>query len=117
MRKMTEEELERARSFIQQRRWKFASTYAKIAPHDYSIRFWVRGDAEEAEFEWFAGLTLECGYRQNYYKRINRYLEVDGHKYWIMDPTASGVETINRATLTAFQPPGSTSGRFKEDYV
>lgn len=116
MRKITDEELARARAFIAARRWKFASTYAKTAPHEYTVRYW---DPDVAEYFWFARLILECGYRQNYYKRINRYLEIDGWKYFGLpdgyDNRIEESEVINRATLTAFQPPGSTAGRFKED--
>jgi hypothetical protein len=94
-----------ARAYIAAVRWQFASTMPRI-PHWYTIRKW-RPELDEA-FVAFAVYIQLAGVRMDWpdppakplYR--NRYLLLDGWKYWTMgDPHPGVVPPIEtRATTT-----------------
>jgi len=87
------------RQFIAARRWKFAETYAKTAPHEYTVRGWRPGPRDQADFERFVTLVRERGRDAPWGRRVHRYLEVDGFKYWTMGAPVGKTTVINREPL------------------
>ena len=77
-----------ARGFIDEVRWKYASTMPKW-PHEYTIKEWRPELADE--FEAFCRLIASEGLRRTLASRHperpiyhNRYLVIGQHKYWGM---------------------------------
>ncbi|MCX5675796.1 MAG: helix-turn-helix transcriptional regulator [Planctomycetota bacterium] len=87
------------RQFIAARRWQFAETYAKTAPHEYNVRGWLPGPQDQADFERFVTLVRACGYDRTFRRRTYRSLDVDGFTYWSMGAPVPATTVINRAAL------------------
>ncbi|MCX5673843.1 MAG: helix-turn-helix transcriptional regulator [Planctomycetota bacterium] len=85
------------RQFIAACRWQFAETYAKTAPHEYTVRGWLPGPAGQADFEAFVKAIRACGYDRAFRGRTYRTLDVDGQKYWTMGAPVAKTTVINRA--------------------
>ena len=88
-----------AEEFAKSLRWKFASTYAKTAPHEYIVKSWLT-EEEKLKFERFV-ITMKRNSVIGYlYGHKNNYFIVGNHYYWYMgqyDNTA--VDLINRTTV------------------
>jgi len=96
-----EEDVEFMKGYIDRVRWKFAKTYAKSAPHEYTIREW--DEEREEEFIRFVKIIRTYGYPERFWKKINFYYEVDGMKYWTMGyPVREITKVINRADVNQF---------------
>ena len=70
----------RARKYIAQVRWQNAKTYEKTAPHEYTIRKW-KPELND-EFIWFESFLKQTGYVDYFWGYKNRYVYIDGHRYW-----------------------------------
>jgi hypothetical protein len=88
------EELNRFRAFISLSRWKFASTYAKVAPHEYTVREWTYS---EPAFEEFVMFIRKHGYKERFWRKEFTYFEIDGWHYWTMGNPLNETTVINRA--------------------
>ena len=82
------------RNFIDNRFWKFAKTYAKSAPHSYTVRDWVL-DLED-DFSKMVELIREYGRAERFYSKVYYYLYLDGQKYWTMGDPVDTTILINR---------------------
>jgi hypothetical protein len=84
----------RARAYIEQVEWRFAKTYAKTWPHEYTVREW-RPELDD-DFFWFAQYILDHGMKERFFSRVNVYYYIDGLKYWTMDDSIPETVLINR---------------------
>ena len=90
---MTEAE---ALDFVNANKWTFAKTMSEI-PH-----FWmVLKDARDpAEFDRFVRRLYAVGKPMRWRKtKVRLYLDIDGWRYWTMDPTIESTDLINRQLL------------------
>jgi hypothetical protein len=94
-------DLDRARAFIAKARWVFAKSVPQH-PHEYSLRRWLE-PALQADFDAFAALIAERGYRGPYWGATWTYLDVDAHKYWISRELHGDGLIVNRARLDSGQ--------------
>jgi hypothetical protein len=85
------------RQYIEKVQWKFAKTYAKSAPHSYTIREW-EPDLEN-EFERFVLIIRTYGYAERYWSKIHWYFKVEDLKYWTMGFPLERTVVINRAPI------------------
>jgi hypothetical protein len=90
-------------AFIERVGWRFAATMPHI-PHEYT----VRGESTAGVppppvswHDWFVDHVEEHGYRAKWGRFWNTYLELDGWKYWVIDPV------INRERVEEECPPRS----------
>ena len=88
-----------AKVFVKNHKWKFATTYAKTAPHEYLVKRWL-SDEEKLQFERLVqaiNKEFVIGY---FYGHENKYLILDDHYYWYMPvyPENMAVDLINRTT-------------------
>jgi hypothetical protein len=96
-----EDLLSRLCKIIAHATWIFAKTYARTAPHEYCLREDKnRGNVPTADMLLLANCIWEYGYRERYKSYMQTYLDIDGHKYWSMDPTPEKTDLINRVPLT-----------------
>jgi hypothetical protein len=100
---MDEEALEFMRAFAAGRRWQSARTYAKFAPHEYTVRDWLP-DAQ-GDFERFVTAIGAFGYDGKFGRRAFRYFNVDGYRYWTMGAPAGETTVINREPLRKASEP------------
>ena len=98
-----EENLARARAFIETHEWHFASTMPEI-PHWYCL-LQDKGDTEE--FRWFAAYIRERSLPGLFYGKTYWYYHLDGYKYWWMDPTVEECDLINRDRAEAAEGKSS----------
>lgn len=94
MRDLNKEEV---KSLIKRGQWKWARTYMSV-PHEYIIRGASNNDLSREEFFAFILTIKHTGVEEWFGKRKNRYLYIDGYKYWTM---GDGIDlevdkTINR---------------------
>jgi hypothetical protein len=94
--KQPEDELDRWRAFIGMSKWIFAKTYAKFAPHEYTL---LKQTHSSNTFLEFARFIERHGYKEKFGKREYTYVNIDGWKYWTMDPTPEQTDLINRARI------------------
>ena len=87
---------EAGRAFVAHAPWRFAKTMSHI-PHEYT----VRGQTPDDEFNEFALLIRQVGYKRRFGKATYTYLNIDGHRYWTMGAPLEATTIINRALLTA----------------
>jgi len=106
----TSEDLAWAREFIGQRRWQEAVSYRDTAPHEYTVREWLQGEAADADFDRFVTLIRRCGDADFYYRIRHIYWAVEEQKYWTMGWPVSETTVINRARLDAPEPWKATTG-------
>jgi hypothetical protein len=92
-----EEDLEWARNYIEDCRWK---TSKMSAVHAYTVREW-RPD-NDADFVRMVELIRAFGHPENFYSKTYIYLHIDGLKYWTMGDTMDGTIIINRAPSTNY---------------
>lgn len=91
--------LEEAAVFVEQHTWKFATTYAKTAPHEYLVKKWL-SDEDKLLFERFVQTINQNSVVGYFYGHKNDYLILGDHYYWYMDyPDNLAVDLINRTTI------------------
>ena len=90
---------EEARSFAEGEKWKFATTYAKTAPHEYIVKKWL-SDEDQLLFERFVQTINKESVIGYFYGHKNNYLILGDHYYWYMPfyPDNVAVDLINRTT-------------------
>ncbi len=91
---------EEAKIFAEAHKWKFATTYAKTAPHEYLVKKWL-GEEDRLLFERLVqtiNTKSDIGY---FYGHKNNYLILGDYYYWYMPfyPDNMAVDLINRATI------------------
>lgn len=88
------------RRFVESARWRFAKTYVKSYPHEYTVGRW-----NERGVFWRALHCIErWGVVEPFWRTRRKYLYVDDRKYWHMgDPNsedpADHPTVINRTWL------------------
>ena len=75
--------------FIKDRKWIFAKTYAKTAPHEYTVLDDLERPENFVKFQDFARKIEADGYSEAFGGRTYKYLRVGQYKYWVMDPIGS----------------------------
>lgn len=89
---------EEARAFAESHKWKFASTYAKTAPHEYLVKKWLNED-DRLRFERLVQAINEHAVTGYFYGHTNNYLILGDQYYWYMNyPDNLAVDLINRTT-------------------
>ena len=104
----SESELGDIRAFIASVEWRFAKTMAAF-PHCYNVLRW---NPEKADGFWkLVHAIVTHSYQQEWpsplethlahiRKRVVTYFNVDGYRYWVMDPDPNDLGSlINRAKL------------------
>lgn len=92
--------LEEAKSFAESHQWKFATTYAKTAPHEYLVKKWLP-EPDRLLFERFVQTINKDSVVGYFYGHKNNYLILGDHYYWYMSdcyPENLAVDLINRTT-------------------
>ena len=90
--------LEEAKVFAESHKWKFATTYAKTAPHEYLVKKWL-SEEDRLLFERLVQTIHEHSVVGYFYGHKNDYLILGDHYYWYMDyPENLSVDLINRTT-------------------
>ena len=92
--------LDEARSFAENHQWKFATTYAKTAPHEYLVKKWLP-ETDRLLFERFVQTINAESVVGYFYGHKNNYLILGDHYYWYMIdyyPENLAVDLINRTT-------------------
>lgn len=69
------------KEYFESQRWKFATTYAMFAPHEYILRAWM--DDKES-FDKAVRYIQKYGMKMYYYKSDRQYLFVGGWFYWAL---------------------------------
>jgi hypothetical protein len=85
------------RDYISKVRWKFAKSYGKTAPHEYTVKEWE--EELEEDFDRFVTIIRTYGYAEKYWSKTHWYFEVDGLKYWTMGFPLGITIIINRADV------------------
>ena len=95
----TEFSKEEAAAFADAHCWKFASTYAKTAPHEYLVKKWLSED-DRLLFERFVQTINKNAVVGYFYEHKNKYLILGDQYYWYMPvyPDNMAVDLINRTT-------------------
>jgi hypothetical protein len=78
-----DEALDRARAFIEAAPWTFAKTYARFAPHEYTVRQQCRAQRLEAGFDDLAQLIEEAGFWRSWGGHRWRTIVIDDQAYWL----------------------------------
>ena len=90
--------LEEAKAFAESHKWKFASTYAKTAPHEYLVKEWL-SEEDKLEYEKFVQTMKHNSVIGYFYGHKNDYLILGDHYYWYMGQHDNmAVDLINRTT-------------------
>lgn len=91
--------LDEAKAFAETHNWNFATTYAKSAPHEYIVKYWLSDD-DKVLFERLVQTIRTYSVIGYFYGHQNNYLILDDHYYWYMDcyPDNMAVDLINRTT-------------------
>ena len=90
--------LEEAKLYAESHFWKFASTYAKTAPHEYLMKKWLV-EEDKLLYERFVATIRKESVVGYFYEHENNYLILGDHYYWYMPlPDNLAVDLINRTT-------------------
>ena len=90
--------LEEAQKYAESHYWKFASTYAKTAPHEYCMKQWLASE-DQLLYERFVATIRKHSVVGYFYGHKNDYLILGDHYYWFMPvPDNLAVDLINRTT-------------------
>jgi len=91
--------IEEAQVFAESQKWKFATTYAKTAPHEYIVKKWL-SEEDQIEFERLVQAINRYSVVGYFYGHPNNYLILGDHYYWYMPcyPENMAVDLINRTT-------------------
>jgi hypothetical protein len=90
-------ELEHFKDYISQVHWRFARTYAKTFPHEYTSKDW-RPDLKD-RFERVVTFIRERGQPERFFRKTYIYFYHDGFKYWTMGDTLPHTIIINRCPV------------------
>ena len=91
--------LEEADSFVGKHSWKFATTYASTAPHEYLVKKRL-SEENQLLFERLIQTINKCAVVGYFYGHKNMYLILGDKYYWYMDyPENMAVDLINRTTI------------------
>ncbi len=89
---------EEAKAFAEQFKWKYATTYAKTAPHEYLVKSWLSED-DKLRYERFVKTIKAKAVVGFFYEHKNNYLILGDYYYWFMyTPDNMAVDLINRTT-------------------
>jgi hypothetical protein len=86
------------RGFIARSHWRFATTYAKTAPHYYTVNPAERGGSG-ADFVAVVLLIRAHGVDRQFWSKTFRYLDFEGHSYWECGGPPEDAGVINRVPL------------------
>ena len=90
--------LEEAEKYAESHYWKYATTYAKTAPHEYCIKKWLAKE-DQLLYERFVATMKAHSVVGYFYGHKNDYLILGKHYYWYMPlPDNLAVDLINRTT-------------------
>ena len=90
--------LDEAKIFADEHKWKFASTYAKTAPHEYLVKSWL-SEEDKIKYERFVATMKANSVVGYFYGHKNNYFIVGDHYYWFMGQHDNmAVDLINRTT-------------------
>ena len=80
-------------------KWKFATTYAKTAPHEYLVKLWLNNE-DQRLFERLVQTINKNAVIGYFFEHKNKYLILDNQYYWYMPcyPDNMAVDLINRTT-------------------
>ena len=93
--------LKEAQKYAESHYWKFASTYAKSAPHEYCMKKWLV-EEDQLLYERFVATIRKHSVVGYFYGHKNDYLILGDHYYWFMPvPDNLAVDLINR-TITDY---------------
>lgn len=95
--------IEQFRIYIASVRWQEARTYARFAPHEYTVSDW--NPNRRAWFEEAVMGIRRYGYDSKFGSATYVYLDVDGKKYWTMGAALSETVLINRASVSVSDYP------------
>lgn len=91
--------IEDANFYAQKHKWKFATTYAKTAPHEYLVKKWL-GEEDRYLYERFVQTMKDNSVLGYFYEHENKYLILGDYYYWYMEtPENMAVDLINRTTV------------------
>ncbi len=91
--------LEAAQKYAESHYWRFASTYAKTAPHEYCIKSWLV-EEDQLLYERFVATMKANSVVGYFYGHKNDYLILGDHYYWFMPlPDNLAADLINRTTV------------------
>lgn len=90
---------EEAKNFAESHKWKYASTYAKTAPHEYLVKKWLP-EEDRKLFERLVQAINKNSVIGYFYSHENKYLILGDYYYWYMPfyPDNMAVDLINRTT-------------------
>ena len=90
--------MEEAQKYAESHAWKFASTYAKTAPHEYLVKSRLAAE-DQLLYERFVA-TMRANFVDGYfYGHKNQYLILGKYYYWYMPLLENcPVDLINRTT-------------------
>jgi hypothetical protein len=88
------------RQFAASARWRFAKTYVRSYPHEYTLAEWSSDD----DFHRAIGVIESSGVVERFWTADRKYLYVDSHVYWHMGDASSNDEAdrpelINRSWI------------------
>ena len=88
-----------AKAFAESHKWKYASTYAKTAPHEYLVKRWLN-ENDRRQFERLVQAINKDAVTGYFYDHENKYLILGDYYYWYMPcyPENMAVDLINRTT-------------------
>lgn len=89
-----------AKAFVESHKWKFATTYAKTAPHEYLVKK-LLSEEDRLLFERLVQTINKESVVGFFYGHKNNYLILGDHYYWYMTdcyPENLAVDLINRTT-------------------
>jgi hypothetical protein len=87
-----------AKKYAETHKWKFASTYAKSAPHEYLVKKWLV-EEDQLLYERFIATMKKYSVTGYFYGHKNNYLILGDHYYWFMPtPENMAIDLINRTT-------------------
>ncbi len=92
--------LEEAKAFAESHQWKFATTYAKTAPHEYLVKKRL-SEKDRLLFERLVQTINTEAIVGYFYGHKNNYLILGDYYYWYMIdcyPENLAVDLINRTT-------------------
>lgn len=90
---------EEAKLFAGSHKWKYATTYARTAPHEYLVKKWLSQE-DRLLFERLIQTINTQSVVGYFYGHKNNYLILGDHYYWYMPvyPENMAVDLINRTT-------------------
>lgn len=94
--------VEEAKSFVGYFNWRFATSYANTAPHEYLIKEKLVYD-NQLLFERFVALIKRDCEEGYFYSNKNKYYILGNHYYWLSGYDNMPVDLINRAKVSQLQ--------------